>query len=189
MGSEQQQSAWETVEDTLAPSPTVKRIPTSLGGLVGGAATAEPATLDGNSPDAAAYLRTAAAPDASSIPSQLSGSQFLPPLDHWSLYELIARSLARAAWAPMYKARDRRLGRLVAIKFIRDPDENRVARFIQEARAQSRIEHPNILQDLRSRRSGRPGLYRDAVRCRGIARSAAEDSIDRGQGRADGYGL
>lgn len=143
MGSEQQQSAWETVEDTLAPSPTVKRIPTSLGGLVGGAATAEPATLDGNSPDAAAYLRTAAAPDASSIPSQLSGSQFLPPLDHWSLYELIAQ-LGQGGMGTVYKARDRRLGRLVAIKFIRDPDENRVARFIQEARAQSRIEHPNI---------------------------------------------
>jgi serine/threonine-protein kinase len=44
----------------------------------------------------------------------------------------------------VYKARDRRLGRTVALKFILGSDPELVMRFLQEARAQARIDHPNI---------------------------------------------
>lgn len=44
----------------------------------------------------------------------------------------------------VYKARDRKLGRIVALKFIRSADPRLTRRFIQEARAQARIEHDHI---------------------------------------------
>ena len=143
MGREQQEAGSAVMEDNLAPSAAAERIPESFGALTGGPSAAEKATLDGNSPDAAAYLRTAMAPDTASFSSQISASHRWPPLEHWSRYEVIAQ-IGQGGMGTVYKARDRQLGRLVAIKFIRDPDESLVARFIQEARAQSRIDHPNI---------------------------------------------
>ena len=44
----------------------------------------------------------------------------------------------------VYKARDKRLHRTVALKFIRGADPNLVMRFMQEARAQARIDHPQV---------------------------------------------
>jgi serine/threonine-protein kinase len=44
----------------------------------------------------------------------------------------------------VFKARDRRLGRLVALKFLRNADAQTTKRFLQEARAQARIDHPGI---------------------------------------------
>ena len=47
-----------------------------------------------------------------------------------------------------YRARDTRLGREVAIKVLpaeRLADENRRQRFVQEARAASTLNHPNIV--------------------------------------------
>jgi tetratricopeptide (TPR) repeat protein len=44
----------------------------------------------------------------------------------------------------VHKAVDRHLGRVVAIKLIRGVDPNRVVRLLREARAQARIDHPNI---------------------------------------------
>ncbi|HMY59915.1 MAG TPA: protein kinase, partial [Pseudomonadota bacterium] len=48
----------------------------------------------------------------------------------------------------VYKAIDKRLGRLVALKFVRGDDERLLKRFLQEARAQARIEHPGICKVL-----------------------------------------
>jgi serine/threonine-protein kinase len=44
----------------------------------------------------------------------------------------------------VYRARDRRLARFVALKFIRSDDPGLTRRFMQEARAQSRIDHPSV---------------------------------------------
>src|SRR3990170_621650 len=62
-------------------------------------------------------------------------------------YELLA-PIGAGAMGEVYKARDTRLGREVAIKvlplaFARDPD--RLARFEREARAVAGVNHPNIL--------------------------------------------
>src|SRR5215208_2871034 len=48
----------------------------------------------------------------------------------------------------VYRARDPRIGRDVAIKFIVEtlaPESNRVRRFEQEARAAGQLNHPNVL--------------------------------------------
>lgn len=48
----------------------------------------------------------------------------------------------------MYKARDRRIHRIVALKFIRGGDERLTKRFLQEACLQARVEHPGICKVL-----------------------------------------
>jgi serine/threonine-protein kinase len=69
-------------------------------------------------------------------------------LDHvanaeWDRYELLA-PLGRGGMGAVYKARDRRLGRIVALKFILGATPSLTLRFVQEARAQARIDHPNV---------------------------------------------
>ncbi|WNG28177.1 protein kinase [Cystobacter fuscus] len=61
----------------------------------------------------------------------------------WDRYELL-ELLGRGGMGEAYKARDRRLGRTVALKFIRGADPARAMRFLQEARAQARIDHPHV---------------------------------------------
>ncbi|HLL82975.1 MAG TPA: protein kinase [Longimicrobium sp.] len=74
-------------------------------------------------------------------PVPRSGQDF--PVSSWERYELL-ELLGRGGMGEVYEARDRRLGRLVALKFIRGADPDRVMRFLQEARAQARIDHPNV---------------------------------------------
>jgi serine/threonine-protein kinase len=61
----------------------------------------------------------------------------------WDRYEIV-EALGEGGMGAVYKARDRRLGRTVALKFILGAHPNLVLRFLQEARAQARIDHPNI---------------------------------------------
>ncbi|MCY1023798.1 protein kinase domain-containing protein [Pyxidicoccus sp. MSG2] len=65
------------------------------------------------------------------------------PVSHWERYEFI-EPLGRGGMGEVYKARDLRLGRVVALKFIRGAHPDRVMRLLREARAQARIDHPNI---------------------------------------------
>src|SRR2546422_7026539 len=72
------------------------------------------------------------------------------PLDSGTLlgpYEILA-PLGAGGMGEVYRARDTRLGREVAVKVLpqalaSDPD--RLRRFEQEARAAGQIDHPNIL--------------------------------------------
>ena len=72
----------------------------------------------------------------------------LPPLTEIGPYEILG-SLGEGGMGKVYRARDPRLGREVAIKvllpaFTADPA--RLKRFEQEARAVALLNHPNILQ-------------------------------------------
>jgi eukaryotic-like serine/threonine-protein kinase len=65
-------------------------------------------------------------------------------LGHFSLLEKIGEG----GMGRVYKARDKRLDRLVAIKLLaeaRSTDADRRARFVQEAKAASALNHPNII--------------------------------------------
>ncbi len=65
------------------------------------------------------------------------------PVGDWDRYEFVA-PLGRGGMGEVHEACDRRLGRAVALKFIRGADPERVMRLLQEARAQARIDHPNV---------------------------------------------
>jgi eukaryotic-like serine/threonine-protein kinase len=72
--------------------------------------------------------------------SQATGSKFGP-------YEIVA-PLGAGGMGEVYRARDPRLGREVAIKILpagSADDPERLRRFEQEARATAALNHPNIL--------------------------------------------
>jgi eukaryotic-like serine/threonine-protein kinase len=65
-------------------------------------------------------------------------------------YHVVSR-LGTGGMATVYKAHDTRLGRYVAMKFIRTDviqDETFVKRFDREAKALARLSHPNIVRIL-----------------------------------------
>ncbi len=66
----------------------------------------------------------------------------------WGTYQILSRARRREGWDIVYKARDQHLDRFVAIKvlppeLVADPDRKR--RFVQEAKAASALNHPNII--------------------------------------------
>jgi serine/threonine protein kinase len=66
-----------------------------------------------------------------------------PPVARWDQYEVL-ELLGKGGMGVVYKARDLHLDRVIAIKFLLGADPNLKMRFVQEARAQSRIDHPNV---------------------------------------------
>jgi alpha-tubulin suppressor-like RCC1 family protein len=75
-------------------------------------------------------------------------------------YDLV-RELGRGGTAVVYLARDRELGRDVAVKLIRAAhvqDEDAVARLVREARTVGKLQHPNIVMLLGTRRLEGGGL-------------------------------
>jgi len=58
-------------------------------------------------------------------------------------YEILM-PIARGGMGEVYKARDTRLGRVVALKIIREPDPEARHRFQREARAISALNHSLI---------------------------------------------
>jgi serine/threonine-protein kinase len=92
-------------------------------------------------PDATATLdpvkaeRNAVSPAASGIPAF--------PVTGWDRYQPI-RFLGQGGMGMVFLARDARLHRKVAIKFVRGDDQGSAARFITEARAQARVSHERV---------------------------------------------
>ena len=71
----------------------------------------------------------------------------LTPGSKLGSYEVLSL-LGAGGMGEVYRARDTRLGRVVAIKVLpaeRMADENRRRRFVQEARGASALSHPNIV--------------------------------------------
>lgn len=87
--------------------------------------------------DAALPPSTAAAPSFSSRDRD-------PPAD-WDRYTDI-QLLGEGGMGRVYRARDPRLNRPVALKFLRGHDPEMVDRFLSEARTQARVEHENVCQ-------------------------------------------
>lgn len=65
------------------------------------------------------------------------------PLPGWDRYELVSL-IGRGGMGQVFRARDPRLGRFVAIKLLRHDEPELAARFLREAQAQARVEHPAI---------------------------------------------
>jgi len=65
------------------------------------------------------------------------------PVTEWDRYE-IEEFIGRGGMGDVFKAKDPRLGRYVALKFLRRDDPDLVERFKREAQAQARIDHDNV---------------------------------------------
>ncbi len=83
------------------------------------------------------------------------------PVKSWDRYEFL-ELIGQGGMGMVYKARDKRLGRTVALKFIRGDDRNLATRFLRESRAQARIEHPHICK-ISACGSGSDGILRGAA--------------------------
>ena len=91
----------------------------------------------------------ALAPTLVEAPPGRAGAVAFPPelrfLKDWERYR-VERFLGSGGMGAVYLATDPQLGRRVALKFLHYNDPLLVVRFLREARAQARVEHPNICQ-------------------------------------------
>src|SRR5512146_1626414 len=68
-------------------------------------------------------------------------------------YEIVA-FVGEGGMGRVFEAVDRQLGRTVAVKCIRGDDRALIARFLQEARAQARIDHENVCKVFQAGEAG-----------------------------------
>jgi tetratricopeptide (TPR) repeat protein len=109
-------------------------------------------TLDAPSPRLPSALGPGALRegDASTVAGEPGAPRSLLPLSSfpvadWDRYAFV-RSLGQGGMGTVYEARDLRLGRAVALKFIRGGDPRLAVRLLREARAQARVRHDNICE-------------------------------------------
>jgi eukaryotic-like serine/threonine-protein kinase len=131
----------------------------------------------------ATYLSPPAAPPRVSeegaswpTPGTASTSGTFPVVegDRYELLEL----LGRGGMGEVYKARDRRLVRTVTLKFLLGSDPQRAERLLQEARAQARIDHPNVCKVHEvGELAGRPYIAMQLVDGKHLNEAAREMSL------------
>lgn len=90
---------------------------------------------------ALANVRAEVLPGDEASESESGGLVF--PVSDWDRYTFV-KLLGKGGMGAVYEARDNRLLRNVALKFIRGGDPERTMRLAREARAQARIDHENI---------------------------------------------
>ena len=78
----------------------------------------------------------------SSRSARLAGTPEFP-VKNWDRYEYLG-FLGQGGMGMVFLVRDRKLGREVAIKFVRLEDERHLERFMVEARAQARVDHDHV---------------------------------------------
>lgn len=100
------------------------------------------------------------------------------PLRRLRSYEL-GPLLGQGGMGMVYLAWDAILGREVAVKLILGSDPDLVARMLREARAQSRVEHPNVCRILEAGEwEGRPYVVMPLVRGRTLDALAPKLSVE-----------
>jgi predicted Ser/Thr protein kinase len=96
------------------------------------------------------------------------------PVAGWDRYEFVG-PLGRGGMGEVYEARDRRLGRPAALKFIRGADPDRTMRLLQEARTQARLDHPNVCKIYEvGEASGKAYIAMELVRGQRLDEAAAD---------------
>ncbi len=108
--------------------------------------------------------------DAEPVTGRTVTRDFVPPVEFDDY--VIVRELGRGQMGQVYLAEDALLARPVAIKFIAgvDPDLEARQRFLLEARAAARIQHPNVVGVYRVGELGdRPYIVSELVRGKSIA--------------------
>jgi tRNA A-37 threonylcarbamoyl transferase component Bud32 len=133
--------------------------------------------------DEAAEQDETADPDETAQPDETANAPAArpadrPPVTGWDRYEL-RELLGKGGMGAVYKARDRRLGRIVAIKFIQGANPNLTMRFLQEARAQARIDHPSVCRVYEADEvEGRAYIALQYIDGEPLPRAAARMSLD-----------
>lgn len=100
-------------------------------------------TLDGPAPPSDRKSDGAARATPSDLALIAVPGAIPTPLQSWERYEIL-RPLGQGGMGTVFLARDRRLGRSVALKFLRVPSPEAAERMLQEARAQARLDHSGI---------------------------------------------
>lgn len=100
------------------------------------------------------------------------------PLAGWDRYELVSL-IGRGGMGRVFRARDPRLGRFVAIKLLRHDEPDLAARFLREAQAQARVEHPAICRVYEvGEASGQPYIAMQLIDGASLRERAAELSLE-----------
>ncbi|HPC82191.1 MAG TPA: protein kinase [Thermoanaerobaculaceae bacterium] len=100
------------------------------------------------------------------------------PLRGWDRYELVSL-IGRGGMGRVFRARDPRLGRFVAIKLLRHDEPELAARFLREAQAQARVEHPAICRVYEvGEASGQPYIAMQLIDGASLRERAAELSLE-----------
>lgn len=83
--------------------------------------------------------------DNATLPSDTSilDAEHLPPPELLARYTDVRR-IGEGSMGTVYRAKDPRLGRLVAIKVLKSDDPVDTRRFLREAQAQARVQHENV---------------------------------------------
>jgi len=131
-----------TGEQTIMIDPSLRATPSEPGQTSSEGPTSHPTNVENK---ATGFFST-----QSSMPAVSTGEGLLPqgtlPKDgqRMNQYEII-RLIGEGGMGSVFLARDTKLGRRVAIKFLQSPDPELTKRFIIEARATARVEHENIV--------------------------------------------
>src|SRR5215211_3808782 len=99
-----------------------------------------------------------------------------------SHYQIIEK-LGEGGMGVVYVARDTHLGRRVAIKFLSSLDRPYRARFLREARAVSKLAHPNVATvfDYGETDQGQPYIVMELIKGSTLHDLLAESSVSIGQ--------